>query len=165
MKYFTKCTTLEELKAEYRRLAMLHHPDRGGDTEIMKEINREHDEIFEILKARQNANAEKNRQTTETAEEFRGIVDKLIKIPGLIIELCGSWLWISGNTREHKEELKKISDVAIYCAYLVLKDCDFSIPFSLYTTEVMSFPLSDSNFITRQWERMVTCFLLLILNQ
>lgn len=107
MKYFTKCTTLEELKAEYRRLAMLHHPDRGGDTEIMKEINREHDEIFEILKARQNANAEKNRQTTETAEEFRGIVDKLIKIPGLIIELCGSWLWISGNTREHKEELKK----------------------------------------------------------
>ena len=50
MKYFTKCTTLEELKAEYRRLAMLHHPDRGGDTEIMKEINREHDEIFEILK-------------------------------------------------------------------------------------------------------------------
>ena len=25
-----------------------------------------------------------------------------------------------------KEELKKISDVAIYCAYLVLKDCDFS---------------------------------------
>ena len=34
---------------------------------------------------------------------------KLIIIPGLDIELCGSWLWIGGNTREHKEELKALS--------------------------------------------------------
>ncbi len=32
MKYFTNCTTLEALKHEYRRLCMIHHPDRGGDT-------------------------------------------------------------------------------------------------------------------------------------
>ena len=30
MKYFTNCKTLDELKAEYRRLAMANHPDRGG---------------------------------------------------------------------------------------------------------------------------------------
>ena len=25
---------------------------------------------------------------------------------GLTVELCGRWLWIGGNTREHKDELK-----------------------------------------------------------
>ena len=37
MKYFTNCKTLDELKAEYRRLAMANHPDRGGDMETMNE--------------------------------------------------------------------------------------------------------------------------------
>ena len=41
--YFTNCKTLDELKAEYRRLAMANHPDRGGDVETMKQINADHD--------------------------------------------------------------------------------------------------------------------------
>ena len=28
---------------------------------------------------------------------------------GIIIEVCGSWVWVTGNTREHKEELKALS--------------------------------------------------------
>lgn len=39
MKYFTNCHTLEALKREYRRLSMIHHPDRGGDAEIVKTVN------------------------------------------------------------------------------------------------------------------------------
>ena len=71
MKYFTNCKTLDELKAEYRRLAMANHPDRGGDVETMKQINADHDAAFEILKNRHNASADEFHQTTETAEEFR----------------------------------------------------------------------------------------------
>lgn len=77
MKYFTNINTLDELKAAYRRLSMKHHPDRGGDTATMQEINAEHDELFEQL-----------------------------KLEGLTVELCGSWLWIGGDTRQHKETLK-----------------------------------------------------------
>lgn len=106
MKYFTNVKTLDELKAQYRRLAMKYHPDRGGSTEIMQEINDEHDKLFEVLKARHNASADEYHQTTETAEEFRSILDVLLKLDGLIVELCGAWLWIGGNTREHKEALK-----------------------------------------------------------
>ena len=58
MKYFTNIRTLDELKAAYRRLAMQYHPDMGGDTEAMKAINAEHDELFEQLKRRQNERAD-----------------------------------------------------------------------------------------------------------
>lgn len=106
MKYFENITSLDELKKAYRRLAMQHHPDRGGSTEIMKEINREHDTLFETLKTQHNETADEYHQTTETPEEFRTIIELLLKLDGLTVELCGSWLWIGGNTREHKDALK-----------------------------------------------------------
>lgn len=65
MKYFAQCKNLEELKKEFRRLAMLHHPDRGGDAEIMKAINNEYDAVFPALKAKTAA------QSTETAQSTR----------------------------------------------------------------------------------------------
>lgn len=33
------------------------------------------------------------------------VLDKLFRLDGLEIELCGSWLWISGDTKRHKEAL------------------------------------------------------------
>ena len=106
MKYFTNINTLDELKAAYRRLSMKHHPDRGGDTATMQETNAEHDELFERLKKQHNASADEFHQTTETPEEFREIIELLLKLEGLTVELCGSWLWIGGDTRQHKETLK-----------------------------------------------------------
>ena len=106
MRFFVNCRTLDDLKAEYRRLVKIHHPDRGGDLETMKAINNDYQEAFEALKNAHNAQADEAHQTTETPEEFIEIVNKLLKLDGLDIELCGSWLWIGGNTREHKDALK-----------------------------------------------------------
>lgn len=39
MNWFTQCQTLDEVKAEYRRLCFLHHPDHGGDGATMQAIN------------------------------------------------------------------------------------------------------------------------------
>ena len=89
MKYFANCKTIDELKAEYRRLAMANHPDRGGDVETMKQMNADHDAAFEILKKRHNESADEFHQTTETAEEFRDIIAALLKLDGLTVELCG----------------------------------------------------------------------------
>lgn len=65
MKYFANIKTLDDLKKEFRRLAMIHHPDRGGDVETMKEINNEYDMMFPMLKAATAA------QSTETAQSTR----------------------------------------------------------------------------------------------
>jgi len=114
MTYFTNCTTLDQLKAEYRRLCLIYHPDTGSDTAntaTMAAINAEHDRVFEQLKAEHNRKAAQDttgrtRPTTETPAEFRDIVAALLKLDGLTVELCGSWLWIGGDTRTHKDALK-----------------------------------------------------------
>ncbi len=104
--YFTNCTTMDELKREYRRLAMENHPDRGGDTRIMMEINAEYEARHEALQSAYNATVPDEKKKHETASEFVSIIEKLMKIKGIKVELCGSWLWISGDTRNAKEALK-----------------------------------------------------------
>ena len=111
MKYFTNPQNLDELKKQYRRLAMQHHPDHNPGheaeaNEAMKQINAEYSELFTRLQTQHNETHDENHQNTETPEEFIQIIALLLKLDGLIVELCGSWLWISGNTREHKETLK-----------------------------------------------------------
>lgn len=112
MKYFT-AKTFEELRKEYKKLALLHHPDRGGKTEIMQEINAEYDRLFEELKNIHNAESANDitgnkKHMNETPEAYRKIIMSIISIEGIIIELCGSWLWISGNTYIYKEQFKKL---------------------------------------------------------
>ena len=85
---------------------MKHHPDHGGDTATMAAINNEYEARFTILKNQHNATADEKHQTTETPEEFINIINTLIKFPGIIVELCGAWLWISGDTKPIKEDLK-----------------------------------------------------------
>ena len=45
MKWFSNPETLEDLKKQYHRLAMKHHPDVGGTEQAMKEINAEYEKL------------------------------------------------------------------------------------------------------------------------
>ena len=63
MIYFQNIQSLADLKKEYRRLAMLHHPDKGGDTAVMQQVNTEFGKLFEIWKDRPCTS------TTETGYE------------------------------------------------------------------------------------------------
>lgn len=110
MKYFTNCKTAEELKRVYRKLAKQLHPDLGGDTEEFKIMQNEYETMWERLKnIHTNSNGETyTKETTETPQEFINIIDVLTSFNDIEVEICGSWIWVSGNTKEHKEILKNL---------------------------------------------------------
>jgi curved DNA-binding protein CbpA len=104
-KHFANIKTLEELKKEYRRLAFQHHPDRGGNAEIMKEINAEYEYLFNHIQ--EFTEAKTGEKQTETSSDFMNIINNIIHCEGIEIEICGNWIWISGNTYQHKSILKE----------------------------------------------------------
>jgi len=99
--FFKGCRTLDEAKRQYKKLALLHHPDRGGDNATMAEINRQYRELIR--------NPYFNQSTagiTEDLIRFPEIIEKIIKFD-ITIEICGNWIWLSGDTQAYREELKR----------------------------------------------------------
>ena len=112
MKYFTNCKTAEELKKAYRKAVAALHPDNnpGKDTtKDFQEMQAEFEKAFDRLKnIHVNKDGEQyEKETTETAAEFMDLINKLLKL-GIEVELCGSWIWVSGNTKAVKDELKAL---------------------------------------------------------
>jgi curved DNA-binding protein CbpA len=102
--YFKDCTSLAEVKKRYKELAMLHHPDRGGETAIMQEINNQYESISK------NPSFNFAKQTEQEKEDFLrypDIINQVINLEGIIIEIIGDWIWISGNTYPHRQHLKE----------------------------------------------------------
>lgn len=101
--FFIKCRSLAEVKKTYKEMALKYHPDRGGDTQTMQQLNFEYDQIINnpFFNFSGQSEAEK-----ESYLKFPEIIEKVINLD-LVIELCGNWLWISGNTYAHREHLRK----------------------------------------------------------
>ena len=98
MKWFNGCRTLEEVKAQYKKLAKQYHPDLGGDTLTMQEINKEY--AFATAKAVKGANLSDEEAENEilSSEAYRAAIEQIIHLEGIVIELVGYWLWVTGNT-------------------------------------------------------------------
>lgn len=107
---FTNCKTLEELKREYHKLVMINHPDRGGDTAKMQQINLAYEKFFSLLKNKHaKADGEAyEKETEETPEMFKDLLEKLIHFEDCTIEIIGCFIWVSGNTKAYKEMLKEM---------------------------------------------------------
>ena len=114
-KWFSDCVTIEELKRKYYALAQKYHPDHGGDTEVMKEINAEFSDMAKILRnkhERKTTNKEEEyseeKESNFNADKYMDIISKLIHFSGVKIEVCGTWLWLTGNTYHYREEIKAL---------------------------------------------------------
>jgi DnaJ-class molecular chaperone len=108
--YFNNPKTLEELKKQYRELAMKHHPDCGGSDEAMKAVNAEYDRLFPKLKnVHQNKDGETyERETAETSEFFKDLISDLMSMDNIIIEIIGCFVWVTGDTRPNKDRLRAL---------------------------------------------------------
>jgi len=82
----------KELRREYKKAAAAIHPDHGGSEEEMKKLNEEYQTKEALL---------------NLDEELREAITKIMDLPGINIEICGSWIWVSGDTRNVKDNLKE----------------------------------------------------------
>lgn len=117
--YFHQCTNQAEAKARYRDLVKQHHPDTGGDLRTMQDINAEYSKFMsESAKTeardRQRTAHDNNRKSAadfhdleEVGEQIRMMIENALNLDGVEVELMGLWVWLTGNTKAHKETLKQ----------------------------------------------------------
>ena len=102
VKYFRSVTSLDELKAEYRSLCKINHPDKGGETSVMQEINAEYSYLLK------NGRFDFGNSSLQIEESIREIIEQTEILEGLVVELCGRWIWFGGDTYKWKGTLKSI---------------------------------------------------------
>ena len=101
----TSPVTQAEIKKAFKTASLKFHPDRNpAGAQMMIAINA----AYEALKTLGD-NVEAKGEFTETnyAEELNEVLNSLLALEGLILEVCGNWIWISGDTKQHKKALGK----------------------------------------------------------
>ncbi len=114
MTYFTETyKDLQDLRRHYYRLAVVHHPDHGGSEDVMKAINSEYEKISERIAKSQYESYDEwtwdgRKKFWEADAALRVVLNNLVHMNNIVIEVCGSWVWVTGNTKEIKDELKSL---------------------------------------------------------
>ena len=107
MNYFIDCTNLEQLKKTYRSLCIKNHPDKGGDVEVMQEINRQYEIMLKKLAFVYNQTKSDNEAEYDwTNDNFAEIIQKIINFD-MKIEIIGTWIWCFDSYQYH-EQLKEL---------------------------------------------------------
>ena len=99
-KEFENVTGLNEAKKVFKRLARLLHPDVGGSEEEFKILKNVYDDIVEH-KIYFSSDAKFDI-------ELEKIISQILHYEDIIIEVVGSWIWLSGETKIIKDTLKDI---------------------------------------------------------
>jgi curved DNA-binding protein CbpA len=109
LKFFENVTTLTELRKEYRRLAFIYHPDKGGDTVLMQILNDRYDRLSEeFIKGNTDFSEGRKEYEMQVSEEIREMLDRIMFLQGVDIEVIGGWIWITGNTFAVRTTLKSL---------------------------------------------------------
>lgn len=95
----------EEYKKIYYMLCKKHHPDVGGDAEVFKYLQHFYKALHSEYSSRVRVEAREEWESSLYSE----IIEKLATLPvSLEIEIVGTWLWVSGETKPIKETLKQM---------------------------------------------------------
>ena len=97
--------TADDLKTAYRAACRKHHPDHGGNLEMMKLINMANDFLRTHNFSAWEAN--KSQDAASVADDIMAQWDRIKTWPGVDGEICGTWIWLSGQAWRYKKELKK----------------------------------------------------------
>ena len=91
---------INEAKKIYKTLAKKLHPDVGGDEESFKLLNAVYNDLVEHKIYFSN--------DIKLDIELEKIISLILHFENISIELVGSWIWVSGDTKEIKDKLKEL---------------------------------------------------------
>ena len=101
LREFKSVEGINEAKKIYKTLAKKLHPDMdGGDEESFKLLNAVYTDLIEHKIYFSN--------DIKIDIELEKIISLILHFENITIELVGSWVWVSGDTREIKEKLKEL---------------------------------------------------------
>ena len=98
---FINVTGINEAKKIYKKLAKILHPDVGGDEISFKLLNNIYNDVIENKIFFSN--------DTKIDLELEKIISLILHFDNINIEIVGSWIWVTGETKEIKEKLKELN--------------------------------------------------------
>ena len=100
IKEFSEVTGINEAKKVYKTLAKKLHPDVGGSEEEFKILNSVYTDLIEHRIYFSNE--------FKIDLDLEKIISQILHFENITIELVGSWIWLSGDTKEIKDKLKEL---------------------------------------------------------
>ena len=97
---FKNVAGINEAKKIFKMLAKKLHPDVGGDTESFKILNAVYTNLIE--------HKIYFSSDIKIDIELEKIISLILHFENITIELVGSWIWVSGDTKVIKEKLKEL---------------------------------------------------------
>ena len=126
--FFDNFHTVEQIKAEYKRLARLYHPDLGGDLETMKSLNNAYEMALKNCNGQRSSGSDgkehRYQYNDDVEKEVMDFIYSFLALDtGLNADLIGVWVWITGDTKAHREQLK-----ALRCRWNPSRGCWYFRP-------------------------------------
>ena len=90
--------TKELIKKAYRLASSKYHPDKGGSVEMMQAVNQ----AYEALKDYEGV---VKSGGVDYGDALNEAINKIINLEGIKIEVCGAWVWVTGNTKPYAKVL------------------------------------------------------------
>lgn len=94
----------KEIKKAYKAISLKYHPDKNpAGVEMMQAIN----DAWAVLKDIDPLTVT-GENSADYGDVLNAALNAIVDLPDLEIEVCGSWVWVTGDTKTHKEVLKEV---------------------------------------------------------
>ena len=112
---FFGCTSADEVQLRYDELSKVFN----GQDEMLNTIKVEYSTLMSVLAESKtdqavNEKASASDKAVESVKEKATVTEKIKELQGKIdpaglhLEICGTWLWVTGKTYQVKDTLKEL---------------------------------------------------------